>query len=395
MKKKALIFIEDGSFTFDNRVKREASALVYDGWYIIVICPKYKGDNFFKRENDRLRILYFPKYNANSIIGHMLEHIMSLILGSFYVLFAFVRYGPFKIFHACNPTDFLWLIYLPYRAIGVKYIFDQHDLCPELYLSRPGTKETSKFYKSLIWHERQSYKLASSIITTNQSYKKIAVNRGGVNEKKIFVVRNGPLLSKFDLDVIKPATKIPNEILIGYLGNMNISDGVDEILFFAKEIIINNQIENIKFILIGGGANQSNLVSLAKKLSLKNKVVFTGRIDDKMMLSTLRSCDICIQPDPYNPLNNVSTMNKIMEYMALEKPFVAYDLVETRVSGGDCGLYAKINDRYDFINKIMLLANNKELRINLGLKGRKRIENDLEWSKSIPMLLSAYNNALI
>ena len=392
MNKNALVFIEDGSYTFDNRVKREVGALVENGWDITVVCPRFKGDKAFEKINNKLRVLFFPKYNGNSIAGHLVEHFMTIVIGFIYVLYVYFRYGRFNIFHSCNPTDFLWLIYLPFRCFGVNYIFDQHDLCPELYLSRPNTSTTSILYKSLLWHEKKSYKMAKSVISTNESYKTMAINRGEIDKTNVFVVRNGPLLSRFDLTKIVPSKKNHGEILVGYLGNMNLPDGVEEILYIAQEIILHRKI-NLKFILIGGGENQPNIVSLSKKLGLQDHLIFTGRIDDKTMLSKLRSCDICIQPDPFNPLNNVSTMNKIMENMALEKPFVAYDLIETRVSGGDCGLYAKINDKNDFVDKIMKLADDPELRINLGLCGRKRIENHLVWSHSIPNLLSAYNNA--
>jgi glycosyltransferase involved in cell wall biosynthesis len=393
MNNKALVFIEDGSFTFDNRVKREVWALINNGWDVTVVCPRNKGDKSFEKVNNQLRVLFFPKYNGNSVAGHLVEHLMSLIIGFIYVLFSYIRYGRFKIFHACNPTDFLWLIYQPFKFLGVKFIFDQHDLCPELYLSRPGTSSSSRLYKSLLWHEKRSYKIAKSVISTNESYKKVAITRGKVEEKNVFVVRNGPLLSRFDLTKILPDKKKSEEILVGYLGNMNLPDGVDEILYFAQEIVLIRGIENIKFVLIGGGANQQNLVNLSKKLGLQDHLTFTGRVSDKIMLSKLRSCDLCIQPDPFNPLNNISTMNKIMEYMALEKPFVSYDLIETRVSGGECGLYAAINNKNDFIEKILKLANDAELRTELGLKGRKRIENDLEWSHSVPNLLAAYCNA--
>jgi glycosyltransferase involved in cell wall biosynthesis len=390
MKQKVLVFIEDGSFTYDNRVKREVDALLKNRWEVTVVCPKFKGDNYFKKVNDNLRVLFFPKYNGNGTIGHLFEHFMTLVFGVMYTIYTKIRYG-FKVFHACNPTDFLWMIYYPYRFFGVKFIFDQHDLSPEVYLSRPGTKKGDLFYKILNWHEKKSYSLANSVISTNESYKRVAISRGKVIQTDAFVVRNGPMLDRFNLKKIVPI-KEQNRILVGYLGNMNLPDGVDEILYAAKEIISRGKISNISFLLIGGGANQPNLVKQSISMGISEFVKFTGRVDDEQMLSLLRGCDICVQPDPYNPLNNVSTMNKVMEYMALEKPFVAYDLVETRVSGGNCGLYAKINDRSDFADKIVQLAVDSELRMKLGKRGRKRIENQLEWNNSVPHLIDAYNN---
>lgn len=388
-KKQVLVFIEDGSFSFDNRVKREVSALIENGWKVRVVCPKYKEDKLVKRYSDKLKVYHYYKPAMSSAIGHIFEHLITLFWGAIYLAWIFPGFR-FRVFHACNPTDILWILYLPFKLFGVKFIFDQHDLSPEVYLSRPNTTTNDFLYKTLKWLEKKSYKNANSVIATNETYKSVAKDRGRKKEEDVFVVRNGPLLSKYDLNLIKPIERNNNEILVGYVGNMNLQDGVDEILYAAEIIKKEKKRGDIKFILIGGGANQVNLVKETNQRRLDDLIEFTGRINDKEMLSTLRGCDFCVQPDPYNPLNDVSTMNKVMEYMALEKAFVAYDLKETRVSGGECGLYAENNNREDFVNKILLLANDQDLRIEMGKKGRKRIEEKLEWLYSVTNLLKAY-----
>lgn len=394
MKRKALIFIEDGSYSYDNRVKRQARSLKEAGWEVSVISPKYKDDSFYQQTPEGIHSYHFPKPNAESALGHIAEHSISLALGSAFTAWAAVRRG-FSVFHACNPMDTLWMIALPYKIVGKKFIFDQHDLCPELYLSRGEGGEKSFFYRTLLKLEKLSYQLADAVIATNGSYKKVALERGKKDEDNIFIVRNGPYLEKFVPGPGDTSLKKTDEILVGYLGNMNKQDGVDLILETAQEIVENRNITHIKFILIGGGSSQRDLVQQAKSMGLEEHVSFTGRIPDRQMLDTLNACDICVQPDPLNPLNDRSTMNKVMEYMALEKPVIAFDLTETRVScGEDAAIYAKPNEVSDLAEQVVQLARDPERRKKMGKLGRKRVEEKLAWQYSAEHLRQAYEYAL-
>lgn len=391
--RRVLIFIEDGSFTFDNRVIREADGLVANGWDVTVISPKYPNDPFVKRYGPSLRGYFYPKPTAESALGHIFEHSLSLLFGSVLTLWVAIRHG-FKVFHACNPLDILWLIAAPYKLFGKKFIFDQHDLCPELYLSRGEGDERSLFYRALMFLERQSYKSADAVIATNESYKRIAVDRGGKAADDVFVVRNGPDLEKFRRVPPRAGLKKEGELLVGYLGNMNRQDGVDMLLHVANYICREQGRDDIRFVFIGGGSSQAELSAQAKAMSLDNEVTFTGRIPDDEMLSVLSACDICVQPDPLNPLNDKSTMNKVMEYMALEIPVVAFDLTETRVSCGEAASYAKPNEVADFANRITALADSREKRMKMGVLGKERIEKQLAWQYSVPHLVAAYDRAL-
>lgn len=393
MAKKALIFIEDGSFTYDNRIIRETTALVNAGWDITVISQKYLHDPFYKKVNEKLRAYYYPKPAVESAIGHIIEHSISLFWGTLLTFWVFVRHG-FSIFHACNPMDILWLIALPYKMLGKKFIFDQHDICPEVFLSRGDGNIKSPYYTVLLALEKASYKLANAVISTNQTYKQIAIERGGKNPSEVFVVRNGPDLAKFCPVRAKEDLKKDGEILVGYLGNMNLQDGVDYLLEAAFEIVKKRGRSDISFVFIGGGSQQQRLSQKARAMDLQDKLTFTGRIPDDQMLATLCTCDICIQPDPLNPLNDKSTMNKAMEYMALEKPVVAFDLKETRVSCGNAALYAAPNNVIDLSNKILCLADNPVLRLELGKRGRNRVKREFSWSYSVPNLLAAYEHAI-
>lgn len=390
MQKKVLLIIEDGSFTFDNRVIREATALVDNGWDVTVICAKNKKDPFYSRYNQHLRCYFYPKQEAQSAFGHILEHGVSILAVTLLAWFVFLRHG-FRVIHAANPMDILWIPSLPFKIFGVRYIFDHHDLSPELYLSRGEGGEKSLFFHVLTWLEKMSFKFANVVISTNESYKKVAIERGGKQLKDVFVVRNGPNLEKFKSVPPRKDLKNEGDILVGYLGNMNPQDGVDYLLRAAEEIIVNREIKNIRFVFVGGGSYQTTLVKIGEELGLSALVTFTGRIPDDQMLSTLCACDICVQPDPLNPLNDKSTMNKVMEYMALEKPVIAFDLVETRVSCGDAAVYAKPNSIIDLANTIIELSDNPQLRLAMGQRGRKRVEEALAWSFSVHNLLAAYD----
>lgn len=390
--KRALIFIEDGSFSYDNRVIREANALLSDGWDVTVISPKYPDDPLYRELGPNLRAYYYPKPTAESAAGHIVEHAISLVCGSALTLWAALRHG-FSVFHACNPMDILWLIAAPYKWFGKRFIFDQHDLCPELYLSRGEGGERSLFYRTLMRLERASYRTADVVIATNESYKRIAVERGGKEPDQVFVVRNGPDRSKFQRTTPRAGLKADGDVLVGYLGNMNRQDGVDMLLHAAHKIVNDAGRRDIKFVFVGGGSCQAELVQQAQDMGLAECVTFTGRVPDDEMLATLCACDICVQPDPLNPLNDKSTMNKVMEYMALEIPVVAFDLTETRVSCADAALYARPNDVDDFVHQIIALADDPARRCEMGRVGRSRIDTQLSWDYSVPHLLEAYRCA--
>ncbi len=393
MNKKVLFLIEDGSYTYDNRVIRQSRALIDDGWDVTVICPKNPKDPFYRFSSERLRIYYYPKPEFCSAPGHIVEHSISILSVTFLAGYVFIRHG-FRIIHACNPMDILWIPSLPFKPFGVRYIFDQHDLSPELYLCRGEGSNKSLFFRVLSWLEKMSFRFANVVISTNESYKKVALDRGGKQANEVFVVRNGPDLEKFRLTPSHTGLKEERDILVGYLGNMNPQDGVDYLIRAAEEIITNRGQRHMKFVFMGGGSYQATLAKMSIDMGLGEFVTFTGRIPDDEMLATLSACDICVQPDPLNPLNDKSTMNKVMEYMALEKPVVAFDLTETRVSCGGAALYAEPNSEIDLADKILEIAADPELRLRMGQQGRKRMEEQLAWRYSVPNLLAAYEWAI-
>jgi glycosyltransferase involved in cell wall biosynthesis len=392
VRKRALVLIEDGSFTYDNRVKHETQALLERGWEITVVCPRFRGDPFYQRISSRLRVYFYPKPEANSVLGHVFEHTLTFLLGGLLSGWVFLRHG-FDVIHACNPMDVFWLVALPYKWLGRRFIYDQHDLCPELFLSRYGqaTARNSSLLKALLALERGAYRTADVVIVTNESYKQIALHRGGLPPDRVFVVRNGPDVERFSEVLGESPALLDGEIVVGYLGNMNQQDGVEYLLEAARAIVHEHRRSDIRFVLIGGGSRQPHLARLAGEMGLQHHVTFTGRVPDDQMLQTLRACNICVQPDPSNALNELSTMNKALEYMAMAKPTVAFDLHETRVSCADAALYARPNSVRDLARKILELADNPELRMRMGRTGQQRILTQLAWPFSIPALLAAYD----
>jgi glycosyltransferase involved in cell wall biosynthesis len=290
--------------------------------------------------------------------------------------------------------DILWIIALPYKLMGKRFIFDHHDLCPELLLSRSEGNQKGILYKILLGIEKISFKVADVVIATNESYKDVAISRGKIDPDNVFVVRNGPDLDRFQPIPPIQDPRFEGKTLVGYLGNMNLQDGVDCLVEAARVIVLERGRSDLLFIFIGGGANQKTLAKSAVEAGLGNNVIFTGRLPEKEMLSTLCACDLCVQPDPLNPLNDKSTMNKAMEYMALKKPVVAFDLKETRVSCAGAALFASTQGITDLVDKILLLADDTELEKKLGQLGYERVRDVLAWSHSIPNLLAAYESAL-
>lgn len=385
--KKILILIQDCPFLFDNRVRREAVTLTRAGYQVSVVCPRYYGEP----RHDTHEGVRIHRYDRWKFGGHLGAYSSALIKGGGLALREWRRHDGFDCIQACNPPDLWFLLAVFFKSLfGAKFVFDHHDLCPELFLSRFGASKNSIGYRAMLFLESLTFRLADAVISTNESYKRIAMKRGGIPEDRIRVVRNGPELERFPLMPPDTAIKTKDRIVVGYIGNMNPQDGVEHLLLAAKKIVHELGRDNFYFVFIGIGDSLENL--LAKRISwnLEEHVHFTGRIPHDDMIRVLSSCDICVQPDPKNPLNDVSTMNKAMEYMALAKPVVAYDLVETRYSCGDCALYAVPNEVDDLVNKIMLLADNEKLRLEMGRKGGKRVEQFLEWEHSEKQLIDLY-----
>jgi len=296
----------------------------------------------------------------------------------------------FHVIHGCNPPDLIFLVAIWFRLLGVKYVFDHHDINPELYIAKFNKK--GFFYKTMVFFERMTFATASYSIATNESYKEIAMRRGKMKEDRIQVIRSGPKLDRLKILPPDPTYLKGRKYLVGYVGVIGEQEGID--LLLESVSYITSRRSDIQFAIVGGGSDLEILKQLSQKMGLNDYVDFYGRVSDELLVAILNSADICVNPDKPTEMNNLSTMNKIMEYMALKKPVVQYDLKEGRFSAMEASLYAKCGDTADFAEKILQLIDDPELRQKMGDFGYKRVLNELSWDYEKVKLIDFYSRVM-
>ena len=388
MQRKVLILVENLPSPFDRRVWQEATTLRAAGCGVSIICPTGSG---CRREYEVIDGIEIHRYDlaveASGALGYAIEY--SLALGWTLLLAWKVWFTRgFDAIHACNPPDLFFLIAALFKPLGVKFLFDHHDLNPELYEAKFGRR--GFFWRVLVALERWTFRLADVTIATNESYRSIALERGRMPPDRVHVVRSGPSLERMRILPPDERLKLGKRYLVGYVGVMGAQEGIDLLLQAVRHIVVVLGRTDIHFGLVGGGTSLDAMRSLAATLGVSDYVTFTGRVPDAQLLAMLNTADVCVNPDVANEMNDKSTMNKIMEYMALGKPIVQFDLVEGRRSAQSASLYARRNDAADFGDRIVELIDNPVLRAQLGAFGRARVEYDLEWRHEAPRLLAAY-----
>jgi glycosyltransferase involved in cell wall biosynthesis len=390
--KKVLIIVENLPVPFDPRVWKEACSLREHGYDVTVLCPKGKN---YRQGYERLEGIHIYRHpmpkEGNGVLGYVCEFSSALFWEAIYTTWIYFRRG-FRVIQGCNPPDDIFLIALPFKLFGVKYIFDHHDANPELYLSKYETK--GLLYRAQKLLEKLTYRFSDVVMATNQSYKELAVKRGGMCPEDVFVVRNGPDTETFKAAPPNPTLRHGKKYLVGYVGTMSIQEGLDILLDVALHIRSMGR-QDVHFTCVGGGPGLAGLRQMVKAKNLEDVVDFTGRIPDQELLDILSTADVCVNPDKPCEMNNISTMIKIMEYMALGKPIVQFDLKEGRFSAGEASLYADNHDMVaDFAARILWLLDHPEERERMGEIGRKRVETELAWKFSVENLLAAYERAL-
>ncbi len=392
MKNKVLIIVENLPVPFDSRVWKEACSLHQNGYDVCVLCPRGKGYELSYEVLDGIHIYRHPtSKEGNSAFGYLREYGWALFWEFLYSWKIFLERG-FNVIQGCNPPDDIFLIALPFKLLGVKYIFDHHDANPELYHSKYG--ETGFMYKVQVWLERLTYFFSDAVMTTNNSYSRLAVTRGHHDPRNVFVVRNGPDLETFRPVPPIPALKHGKPFLVGYVGTMSIQEGLDILLDVALHFKKSGR-RDIHFTCIGGGPGLAELKKMVQDKDLADTVNFTGRIPDQQLLEILSTADVCVNPDKPCEMNDISTMIKIMEYMALGKPIVQFDLREGKFSAQDASLYASKDDQVaDFAAKIVWLLENPEARKRMGEFGQRRVRDELAWEYSVANLLAAYQSVV-
>ncbi len=389
--KRVLMLLENCTYPLDIRVRYEAEALVSIGYQVSVICQRGPKEPWHEEINGVYVYRYPAPPQAKGILGYILEYSYSLAAAFFLSLVVSASPG-FDIIHAANPPDTAVFIALFYKPFGKRFVFDHHDLVPDMYLARSKNEDRGLFYRMLTWLEKLSFRYAHHVIATNQSYKNIAIQRGHVPEEKVTIVRNGPALERLKLVDPDPELKNRGAVIIGYIGVMGPQDGLDYLLRALQQLIHGLGRSNFYCIIIGKGSALTELKVYARQLGLDQTVWFTGFIPEADMIRYLSTADICVDPDPSNSFNDRCTMVKMMEYMALRKPIVAFDLPEHRVTAGEAALYACPNDELDFARQIATLIDDPARRQKMGEIGRERVEKQLAWPHQKASLLAAYES---
>ncbi len=386
--KRVLILVENLPSPFDRRVWQEASTLRDAGYQVSIVCPTGRG---YERKFEVIDEIAIYRYKlpieAEGALGYAAEY-TSALFWTFVLSWRVLLTRGFDVIHACNPPDLFFLIGGFFKLFGKKFVFDHHDINPELYEAKFGRRDF--FYRLMLRLERWTFRTADVSIATNESYRRIAIERGGMAADRVFVVRSGPSLDRLKIGPGDQGLKCGRRYLVGYVGVMGKQEGIDYLLQAIRHIVFDLKRTDVHFGLVGGGTSLPDMQALAQELDIVPYVTFTGRVPDEQMLAMLNTANVCVNPDIANAMNDKSTMNKIMEYMALGKPIVQFDLIEGRVSAQDASLYAQRNDSIDLAAKILALLDDLPLRQRMGAAGRRRVLNELAWNHEVPRLLAAY-----
>ncbi len=386
-----LMIVENLPLPFDRRVWMEATTLRRAGYEVSIICPTGKGYDAEHEVIDGINIHRHPlPPEGERALGYFREYAHAL-RWEFRLARRIWKEHPFDLVHICNPPDLLYLVAGWFKRFhGVRVLFDQHDLNPELFEAK--YRKRGPFHRALLLAERATFRTADVVVSTNESYREVALTRGKKSPEDVFIVRSGPRLEDFSPVAPDPQWRNGRAHLVGYVGVMGEQEGLDHVLDAAQHLRTTGR-DDIHWMLVGGGPALERLRQRARDMGIDDIVEFPGRVPDKQLIERLSTTDVCVSPDTSSPFNDKSTMNKVLEYMALGKPVVQFDLTEGRRSAGDASLYAADDDPKNLANLIAELLDDPERARNMGALGRRRMETELEWRFQEPILLAAYDRA--
>lgn len=389
-RRRVLIVVENLPVPLDRRVWLEATTLVAHDFEVSVICPTGRGWDQIHEVIDGVHIYRYPAPpEAHSGAAAYAKEYLWSLWHWFRLAGRVRRERGFDVIQGCNPPDLVFLLALAYRWRGVRYLFDHHDVCPELFEAKFGRR--GLLYTLMRALERMTFACATVSIATNESFRDIAVRRGRMKPEDVFVVRSAPRIEKFRIGPADPAMRKGAGTVLGYVGVIGQQEGMDLLVAAADHLIRDLGRTDVHFIIVGFGPELPNVEADVGRRGLGAHFTFTGPLYGDELLRALNSCDIGVSPDPKNPMNDISTMNKVMEYMTLQKPVVQFDLKEGRASAGEASLYATANDPKDFARRIVALMDAPEIGAQMGVVGRQRVLGRLSWDHSVPALLAAYD----
>lgn len=390
---RVVFLVENLSILRDRRVRQESAALAAAGYTVRVICPRIKGEPHPPAFLNGARVYSYPQpWQGTGLLSYLLEYGWALLASCFLLLCLWLRHGV-DVVHAANPPDFFFLLAAPLRALGKKFVFDQHDLSPDLFLAKFSSRRR-QLHRILLCLEHWSYRVADLVIATNESFRAVAITRGRCPPEKIRVVRNNPDIRRFQCGAPNPELKQGAAFLAVYAGIMGSKTGVDRVVRAAHHIVRERGRSDLHFALLGEGDCRPALQALARSLGVERHISFPGFLADKELLAWLSTADVCLAPDPPIPLNQLCTAIKIMEYMSCGKPTVCFDLVEARYSAGPAALYVREDDPAQFGDAILELLDDEARRRRMGEAGLLRVRQELNWERSRQALLQAYEQLL-
>lgn len=388
--RRVLIVVENLPVPLDRRVWLEATTLTEAGYKVSVICPQGRGWMLPFEEIQGVSIYRYPEpVEAHSGAVAYAKEYLHFLTHMFRLARVVKREQGFDVIHGCNPPDLVFLLALRYRLSGIRYLFDHHDVCPELFEAKFDKK--GLLYNVMLWWERLTFACASVSIATNESFRRIAMRRGKMKPDDVFVVRSAPKIENFKPGPGEVSYRQGAKTVMGYVGVIGQQEGMDLLVLAARHLVQDLGKQDVHFVIVGFGPELETVKADVASKGLESHFTFTGPLFGDAMLAALNAVDIGVAPDPKNAMNDISTMNKVMEYMTLEKPVVQFDLTEGRASAGEASLYARANDPKDFAEKIAWLIDHPEEGAAMGRLGRERVLNNLSWQHSVPHLLAAYD----
>ena len=386
---RVLFLIENVSILRDRRVRQEAAALAGAGCEVSVVCPRLQTEPPLPAILNGAHIYSYPQpWQGTGLLTYALEYGWSFLATLFLVMLVWLRRG-FDVLHAANPPDVFFLLAVPFRRLGKKFVYDQHDLSPEIFRAKFGGRMRF-LHRLLLFLERCSYRFADLVIVTNQSFHRLAVTRGGCPPEKIFVVRNAPDFRQFRCGTAHPELKQGAAFLAVYAGIMGTKTGVDRVILAARHVVHGRGRKDVHFALLGDGDCRQVFQQLACSLEVEQHISFPGFVGDRELLAWLSTADVCLAPDPPIPVNQLCSSTKILEYMSCGKPTVCFDLKEARYSAGPSAVYVAEDDAAQIGDAILELLDDPARRLRMGQIGLQRVREELNWERSSMALLEVY-----